>query len=216
MKNMITASVLCLFAVTVAYSQNQQQVSKKNVSVHYNDVSLSVALRDLTNRAGLGFIMDAECKNYTHSVFFNKDSATVEEVLDTIFKNQPVTYKWSPGTIMVVPRDVKVRVTDPDGKPLEGVTVTGALRNGVTDKNGEFTLKEGTCDAFILFSYVGYETYKYEQYGDTLIAVRMKINPVTQDPVLKINTGYQVLPKERATGSYASISKKQQIGRAHV
>jgi TonB-linked SusC/RagA family outer membrane protein len=209
MIKMIAASVLCLLTVTVAYSQNQQQVSKKNIPAHYNGVSLSVALRDLTNRAGLGFIMDAECKNYTVPVFFNKDSATIEEVLDTIFKNQPVTYKWSPGTIMVVPRDVKVRVTDPDGKPLEGVTVTGAFRNGMTDKNGEFTLKEGTCDQFILCSYVGYETYKYDQYGDTLIAVKMKINPVTQDPVLKVNTGYQVLPKERTTGSYSSISKKQ-------
>jgi TonB-dependent starch-binding outer membrane protein SusC len=209
MKKMIAASVLCQLAGMVAYSQNQQQVSKKNVSVHYKGITLSVALRDLHNRAGLDFIMDAECKNYTVPVNFNKDNAPVEEVLDSIFKDQPVTYKWSPGTIMVVPRDVNVQVFNQEGKPLEGVTVKGAFRGGITDKKGEFTLKEGTCDAYILCSYVGYETYKYDQYGDTSIKIIMKIKPVTQDSVLKVNTGYQVIPKERATGSYPLISRKQ-------
>ncbi|MFL5747467.1 MAG: SusC/RagA family TonB-linked outer membrane protein [Niastella sp.] len=209
MKRMLTASVFCLLAGTAAYSQNQQRVSKKYIPAHYNGSSLFAVLRDLQARTGLRNIMDGECAKYTVPVFFNKDSATVEEVLEHAFKDQPVTYTLSPVIIVVLPKAVKVRVTDPDGKPLAGVTVAGAIRKGVTNEHGEFILLEATCDPSIEFSYVGYETFIYEQYGDTLVTVKMKINPVTQDSALKVNTGYQVLPKERATGSYATISKKQ-------
>jgi TonB-linked SusC/RagA family outer membrane protein len=209
MKKLLIASVFCLLAVMVAYSQNQQRVSKKYMPARYNGVSLFAVLRDLQTRTGLRFIMDGECAKYTVPVFFNKDSVTVEEVLEHAFEKQPVTYTLSPVIIVVVPKAVKVRVTDPDGKPLAGVTVAGALRKGVTNENGEFTLLEATCDPSIEFSCIGYETYIHEQYGDTLVSVKMKINPVTQDPVLKVNTGYQVISKERATGSYATISKKQ-------
>ncbi len=89
MKLTVLVAVLCLLAKTVAYSQERQ--TTKYFPAHYNGLSLALVLRDLTKQTGLGFIMDAECKNYTVPVYFNKDSATIEEVLDAIFKNQPVT-----------------------------------------------------------------------------------------------------------------------------
>ncbi|AEV99404.1 hypothetical protein A4D02_26570 [Niastella koreensis] len=208
MKTYLIAAVFCLFAETAGYSQSQQRVSPHYISVRYSNKSLSVVIRDLANSNGLGYIMDAECKNYTVPVNINIDNATLVEVLDSIFKNQPVTYNLSPRTIMVVPRDVTVQVTNWEGIPLEGVTVTSANRFGKTNKNGEFILKEGTCNPFIICSCIGYESETHYQYGNTKDTFKLKINPVTQDTVIRINTGYQMLPKERATGSYATISKK--------
>ena len=207
MKLTALVALFCINAAAVTYGQ--ERVSKKYFPAHYNGVSLFAVLRDIQSSTGLRFIMDGECAKYTVPVFFSKDSATVEEVLEHAFEKQPVRYTLSPVIIVVVPRDVRVRVTDQDGKPLAGVTVAGALRKGMTNEQGEFILLEATCDPSIECSYVGYETYIYEQYGDTLVTVKMKINPVMQDPALKVNTGYQVLPKERTTGSYATISKKQ-------
>jgi TonB-linked SusC/RagA family outer membrane protein len=206
MKRTALVAIFCIFAGKLTYSQ--ERISTKSFPAHYNGVSLSVVLRDLRTRTGLDYFIDAECKNYTVQVTFNKENTTVEELLDTIFKNQPVTYNLAPGTIVVVPRDVKVRVTNWEGKPLEGVTVTSANRNGKTDKNGEFILKEGTCNPFISCSCIGYEPDIRYQYGDTLVTFKLKINPVTQDTVIRINTGYQLISKERVTGSYVTISKK--------
>ncbi|MBO9204689.1 SusC/RagA family TonB-linked outer membrane protein [Niastella sp. MAH-29] len=201
--------MVCLVVVTKGYSQGQQHAPKKLISAHYDNESLYKVVRDLSNRAGLRFLMDAECSKYTVSVTINKDNATLEEVLDLAFKKQPVNYRLSPAIIMVVPKNVTGRVTDPEGKPIAGVTVAGVIHKCMTNENGEFMLLEATCDPFIEFSCVGFETYLHEQYGDTLVTIKMKINPATQDPVYKVNTGYQYLPKERVTGSFSPITKKQ-------
>jgi TonB-linked SusC/RagA family outer membrane protein len=210
MKLTAFVAILCMHAGTSAYSQIQQRVSKKYFPAHYDGASLFAVLQDVNFHTGLRTLMDGDCMRYSVAVFFHKDSATAEEVLNAAFANQPVNYKLTPGFIMIVPKDVIVRVTDPDGNPVPRVSVAGAVRSGMTNEKGEFILQGAACDPSIEFSCVGFETCIYERHnGDTLVSIKLRINPVTQEPVLKVNNGYQLLPKERVTGSYSSISRKQ-------
>ena len=207
MKLTALVAIFCINAGVVTYGQ--QRLSTKYYPARYNGATLYDVLKDMAQRTGQRFMMVGDCMKYTVPVYFNKDKATVEEVLDTAFKKQPVTYNLQKGVITVVAKDVKILVTGADDKPLANVSVVGSLRKGMTDENGEFTLKEGICESFVECSYVGYETNMYELYGNTQVTIKMKISPVMQDSAYKINTGYQLISKERVTGAYASISKKQ-------
>jgi TonB-linked SusC/RagA family outer membrane protein len=207
-KLIVFIAFLCLFAGMATYGQ--QSAPKKKFSVEYVNVPLYLALRDLYFKTGYISLTDAVCMKYTKLVTYKGDSVTIDEVAKHIFAGQSVDYELAPGNILVIPKPVRGRVTDQAGNPLARVTVSGASRDPVmTNENGEFVIRGAACDSFLEFSYVSYETLLYELHGDTIVHVQMKIRSEILDSVPMINTGYEVLPKERVTGSYSPVSKVQ-------
>ena len=74
----------------------------------------------------------------------------------------------------------------------------------ITDANGEFLLKEVPENATIFISNVGYETQEIKLNKRKELTIRMAIKANNlQNVEVTYNSGYQVLSKERATGSYA-------------
>ncbi|MDO6432345.1 SusC/RagA family TonB-linked outer membrane protein [Flavitalea sp. BT771] len=74
----------------------------------------------------------------------------------------------------------------------------------VTDANGEFNLYQVAENAFIMISSVGFETQELRINKKKEVAVRMKIK-VTELKNIEVtySNGYQVLSRERATGSFS-------------
>lgn len=99
--------------------------------------------------------------------------------------------------------------------PLEGVTVSvsGTAALAVTDKNGQFIIKINGSDAVLRFSDPHYEghtlTVTWPQQQSLLIFLKSKTKEMLTDiEEVTISTGYQKIPKERATGSFSFIGSK--------
>jgi TonB-linked SusC/RagA family outer membrane protein len=100
-------------------------------------------------------------------------------------------------------------VRDSTGKALKGANIllTGTVHSAATDSAGHFTLYAPAGRYQLRASYVGYTTLE--------IAVMLPSRNL--DLVLKpsaamlgeviVSTGYQELPKERATGSFVAVDK---------
>ncbi|WP_433863770.1 SusC/RagA family TonB-linked outer membrane protein [Sphingobacterium thalpophilum] len=94
-----------------------------------------------------------------------------------------------------------------DNRPLVGATVK--IRNlnqsHKTDSNGEFLIRLAKADS-ITISYMGYvtQTYWIDHLTSSLKSVLSPINTNLAE-VEVVSTGYQKLPKERVTGSFAFI-----------
>lgn len=111
-----------------------------------------------------------------------------------------------------------VRVTDSrTGAAIENATVKflDFPLQGVTDQNGKFMFGSEMANGRIRIHHIS--------YLDTVLTVKEPISLVVislerRDRVMEevqVSTGYQTVPKERSTGSFASISGeklKQQMG----
>jgi TonB-linked SusC/RagA family outer membrane protein len=104
--------------------------------------------------------------------------------------------------------DVKGKVLNEKGDPVEGVTVRvkGTEKFTLTDKDGEFSLITVERDAVLLFTHITMESFELKVSGKTelLINLRTKVSSLGE-VVISVNTGYQTVSKERVIGSTTVI-----------
>ncbi|MDE6096064.1 MAG: SusC/RagA family TonB-linked outer membrane protein [Muribaculaceae bacterium] len=106
-------------------------------------------------------------------------------------------------------------VVDENDEPLPGATVREvpvdkkqSIAMVATDVNGHFTLVITNLSNEIEVSYVGYEPkkVKLDSPNETL---KIKLIPTTGELSEVVVTGYQTISKERATGSFSKVDRKE-------
>ncbi len=96
------------------------------------------------------------------------------------------------------------------GEPLEGATVRIKNTNIVTltNEKGEFTLTQNNRTGAIEVSFLGYQSTEISFTDNTqTIVISLEEDHGALEEVT-VNTGYQEIPKERATGSFAQIDNE--------
>ncbi|HTM99154.1 MAG TPA: carboxypeptidase-like regulatory domain-containing protein, partial [Pedobacter sp.] len=102
------------------------------------------------------------------------------------------------------------KVLDEDKNPLIGAIVQNLNQSVSTAEDGTFKLDLRKGVATISISYVGYVKQKF----DVNVAEAMKPlifilkSSLTSLQEVEISTGYQKMPKERATGSFEFVGKE--------
>ncbi len=114
-----------------------------------------------------------------------------------------------------VPAKVQDRITgivvDENEKILPGASVvikqTG--RQQLTDSNGHFEFRSLPQDAVLVVSFLGYKSVTIV-VSENPLPLRIQLEPLAvQMQEVIINTGYQDIPRERATGSFVTVSREQ-------
>src|SRR5690606_13067247 len=102
---------------------------------------------------------------------------------------------------------IKGTVTDPQGSPLVGVTVTNQTQGQVTktDEQGEFSIQAKVSDV-IAFSSLGYQPHK--QTLENLGSLRISLNPTGEDLEEVVVLGYGSIKKSNLTGSVSRLDKR--------
>lgn len=121
-----------------------------------------------------------------------------------------------PFLIIAQPITLKGKIISGNDSPIGSATIILKRTNATTISaaNGEFIIPGALPLDTIIISATGYETVEeHINESGTLTVILKPIIKTLQEVV--INTGYQQLPKERATGSFTHIDNKlfnQQIG----
>lgn len=102
-----------------------------------------------------------------------------------------------------------VIATDGSG-PISGANVR-SLKTGrsvVTDVKGQFILNDAILPDTLIFTHVSYLTLKFSVGTEQALPLQVRLS--VKEGILQevtINTGYQTIPKERATGSFVVVEK---------
>lgn len=98
-------------------------------------------------------------------------------------------------------------VVDEQGAPLPGVSVyvENTKRGVQTDFDGNYSIEIQEDDKFLIFSFVGFKTYKLELKGQTLVNVTLNEDSNVLDEIEIVATGYQKISKERSTGAFNTM-----------
>ncbi len=114
--------------------------------------------------------------------------------------------------------DIKGRLLNEKGEPVAGATVMlkGAKSGVATDENGAFVLRNISSHATLIITHIGFEKKEFKLKGETTLSILLKISTAQlSDVEVTYSSGYQTIPKERATGSFAFIDNKtlnEQVG----
>ena len=165
--------------------------NSRPVSVNVKNASLEMFLDKALNGQNLGFTITKR------TIVVTSPGTTVAEVLAAI-----------------PPVDVKGRVVDQQGKPVQGAFVkikaAGRHTSAFTNENGEFVLEGADAFDILLITSVNMEPVEYPLKGNTNVTIEARLKTADLDTfAVQVNTGYQVLPRERATGSFGVVTAKQ-------
>jgi TonB-linked SusC/RagA family outer membrane protein len=100
-------------------------------------------------------------------------------------------------------------VSESTGEGLEGALLhfKGKSKIVMTDKDGSFAFTDTTEEVSVVMTHYGYNpvTSNLNAYKDHVIAMKPHLN-LLQEVV--VSTGYQRLPRERATGAFTVVDKE--------
>lgn len=201
------------------------QISAKSmaqrITMSVTNTPLSAVFNNINRQTGYIVFYNYDALQNTRPVTLDIRNATIQELLHASLMGQHLEYTIEDKTITVTriiertPEQpapaaqipVRGRITDDKGVPLPGVSVVvkGTTKGTQTNANGEYTVVVKDESAVLSFSYVGYETQEVVVGKSGVISIRLRPSNNKLTMVDVINTGYQTISRERATGSFSVI-----------
>lgn len=225
-----TILVMKLIAIllTVACLQVSAEGFSQQITLSKNNASLKSVLQDIRKQSGYQLLYNTEMLQKAKPVSINVQNLGLEEALKLSLKGQAFTFEIADKIILIKPvsdnaaeasirwkalKVIRGKVITADGHPLPGVVITekGTTNKTATNGEGEYELRNAADDAVLVFSYIGYDAQEIATKGATgpLNVTLKESNNKLQEVNVVVSTGYQNIPKERATGSFSFVDQKK-------
>ncbi|MCF6333173.1 MAG: TonB-dependent receptor [Draconibacterium sp.] len=215
MKLTIVILILSLLQVsTKVYSQ----VTKFNLKAE--DKQIVEVLKEIEESSKFRFFYIREQVNVERRVSIKTNKATIEDILDELFKGQGIKYQiMEDFLILLSPENITYEkainnrqknsvagvITDEFGQPLAGATIyiKGTSQGTVSNSFGNYSISNILEDDILVFSFVGMSTQEIAVAGRSQINITMKINEIGIEEVVAV--GYGVQRKIDVTGSVGKV-----------
>ncbi|SHG60630.1 SusC/RagA family TonB-linked outer membrane protein [Pedobacter caeni] len=192
----------------------------QKISLSLRDARLATVFDQISDQTGYGFVFTNSILQHATTVSVHVKNADLKEVLDQVFRNQPLEYTIDHTTVLVkrkastltgnqrfVLMDIKGKVVDEYNNPLAGVNVLLKSQNKVlasTNGDGSFSISLPESGGILLFSYIGMESQEVQvQSGMKFINVKMVSKSILASDV--VITGYTKTSKKMMTGSTSTL-----------
>ncbi|MCD0488620.1 SusC/RagA family TonB-linked outer membrane protein [Pedobacter sp. MC2016-14] len=225
----ITIALLIAATLQVSATTYAQQVSLSK-----NNIMLSDVFEEIYKQTGYTVVWNSDQLDDAFRMDVKFDKSPLKEVIAYCLIGKNLAFEIRDNTIIIraapepkkrsfIERltaslsaiDVHGHVYDDQGKPLVGATVAikGTRQSVKTVENGGFILLNVSEKAVLTVSFVGYKTSDFALNGSAYPVINLKPAVQQLEEFSVVNTGYQQLPKERATGSFTQITREM-INRA--
>lgn len=198
------------------------------ISLNEKNTPLENVFKAIEKQSGYVFFYDYAWLQEAKSVSIKVKNASLTEVLNECFKDQPLSYSIIGKTIVVKQKEelkterqgtvekafnlkieVSGTITDiATGKPLAGATVKlkGSNEATTTDENGNFMIEVPGAGSVLVISYVGYETIEVtiSKAGPLKLTLKQKESKAEEIVVV----GYGTQSKRDVTSAVTTITPK--------
>ncbi|HMI01689.1 MAG TPA: SusC/RagA family TonB-linked outer membrane protein [Pedobacter sp.] len=199
----------------------------QKITLSKTNAPLKTVLKELRLQSGFDFIATEALLEKSKSVSLKVKDMELEDVLESIFDEQPLTYTIENKTVTLKAKepsfldnlvarftdiDVHGRVVDETGNPLPNasIQVKGKAKVYNSNDKGEFSIPDVADDGILVIRYVGFKMLEIA-LKDAVMPLEIKLNVATgelEEVKVVFNTGYQELNKERSTGSFVQIDNE--------
>lgn len=192
----------------------------QGITLSLKDASLKQLFKSVEQQTDFRFVYSREAMEQSKPVSIDVKNESLENVLRLSFSKQPLTYlveekliiikidkKKTETSILLI--DVKGRIVNENG---EGVVATisgkGTTNAVSSDIEGYFTLKDVDANSVIVISGINIVTRELQLNGRSELGILIIHTKIIEGSEVKLlSTGYQFIPKERATGSFEQPDK---------
>jgi TonB-linked SusC/RagA family outer membrane protein len=223
-KRIIMRMKLTMLMIIMALVQVSAHTYGQNITLNEKNVSLEKVLKSIKEQSGYVFFYDASYDQLKISV--NIKNAPIQDVLKACFEQTDLSFKIAGKTVLLrrdgtqrneikaVKEDLELRgrVMDTDGKPLVGATVKieNTSKGGFTDSSGEFYIKGVPEGSTLTISYLGYVSQQVVLSKANAKSLEITLQPSAGSlREVVVNTGFQLVRKEKMTGATVSVSSAE-------
>jgi len=201
-----------------------QTVLDRNISINISGKDLKSAIDAIAATAQVKILYSGNLVQVTKKINLHEKNQPLRVVLDKALYELPYSYEVMDGSVLIKYDEKKLqnqrlekkrqnappvsgRVLDASGQPLVGATVKVKGRSiaVITDVNGVFALNGVTDDEILVVSFIGYKTREVKAgvvNAGTAVILEEDESALKE---VTVSTGYQEVPLERATGSFAKV-----------
>ncbi len=220
----LTSLLLLVFCMHLSGATRSQ-----TVSLDVRNQPLSNVLRTIKKQTNLAVVYNDRFVNPDRKVSIHVENASLTNALESLLKPLALTYYITENTIVIsVLRDKKTnefseserlsemqqrtiagRVTDEEGNPLEGVTVTiqGTFSAVTTNAEGDYRLSVEGNQNTLVFTAIGYEAVELPVGSQSVVNAVLKTSMSGIDEVVVV--GYGTQKRSNLTGSVSNVSVPQ-------
>ncbi|WP_198163533.1 SusC/RagA family TonB-linked outer membrane protein [Pedobacter cryoconitis] len=213
---------LIIVIMTTLLMQVSASTSAQLVTLKGTNIPLKQAFEEIRKQTGYIVLYKLELIKKAKPIVLNLYNVPLEEAVKNMLAGQDLDFSIRNKSVIIRKKedsylekiinsfsniDVRGTVVDSEGSPLPGATikVKGTTNSIITNAKGEFYLQNVDDKALLVISYLGYES-KEIPAAKELGNIQLTIATGELDEVnVIVSTGYQTLPKERATGSFVQI-----------
>jgi len=206
---------LTIILLTIAFLQVNAAGYSQQITLTQKNAKLEDVFKQIMKQTDYHFLYLTPMLTKAKPVDIELHDASLSEALTQCFDGQPLTYVIENNTVVVRMKElpsapVRGRVTSATGEPIPGVTVLvkGTNKGTATDGNGYYELQVSPEDKVLIFSGIGLKKQEIAISGLSQINVVMQIEITNLVEINVVSTGYQVIPKERATGSFVKVDEE--------
>jgi TonB-linked SusC/RagA family outer membrane protein len=198
----------------------------QKISLSKNNITLQQLFKEIKNQSGFDFLYQPQDLKNARRIDINVSGADLKNVLDDAFAKQPLMYSIDQNTIVVRKKEKTIfeaieafirkmnitgDITDDKGNPLAGATVRvkNSGKTVITNAQGKFQLADVEEGTVLVVSFIGYKTKEIIVGKAASISIVLNMLSAELEAVSVVSTGYQSLPKERATGAFKVITRDQ-------
>jgi TonB-linked SusC/RagA family outer membrane protein len=222
-KTLLVMKLTIILTFAACLQVSAKGIAQEQITLSEKNASLEKVLTSIKAQTGYTFFYMTELMEQAKTVSIDVKNASLKQVLELCFKDQPLNYQIVDKAITITVKkkedevnyvspplriSVKGKIVDEKGIPIAGVNISvkGTKKAALTDEFGVFTINDVEGTALLLVNHIGYETkeFQLENRADVAFSLTGKTNELQQIEIY--NTGYQSIPKERSTGSFTQIN----------
>ena len=225
-RNLLTQTILVMqfsaLFIFIACLQVSANGYAQKISISEKNASIQKVFKEIEKQSEYQFFYNERLLQGAKKVNIKLVNASLEDVLEACFKNQPLTFAIIQNTVIVKaknnlgndlpspppPINISGRITNESGEPLLNVSimVKGSDKGTNSNANGDFTLTDVDNNAVLLISSIGYETQELAVRSKTTFYVRLKRIVKSLDETIVI--AYGTSSKRLNTGSVSSVTSE--------
>jgi len=209
-KKILLIMKLTIVLMIAAFMEVSASSYAQKIALSTKQITFEDLFRQIRRQTGYNILWDAEILKDAKPVDIQVTNASVEEVLQKSFANQPFTYTIRQNTVVVIRKPettivVKGRVTDINKQPLPGVTVRlkGSQIGTATHSDGTYAINITGTEGVLSFEYMGYTTKEVPISGQTIIDVQLE---QTSSQLNEVVVAYGRQTSRDIVGSVAKLS----------
>lgn len=215
--NLIVAIITtCLLQVSAAGFAQRISYTKQNTT-------LQQVFLEIKKQAGFRVLYSDQNVNGQLKINVDFKNSELDQVMEILLKGQNLTYKIDRKTILIKAKsvvpvlpeiivkdiDVKGKVTDKDGRPLPGasVSIKGQKRVVSTDTEGGFLLKGVSEYAVLTVSFIGYLSKEVKIVPGQLLHIILDEDVSQLNNVIVV--GYDSKKQSELTSAVSVVSSEK-------